>query len=344
MSSRSLMHRIFPPSEPPDGEHPQSFRLVVGGTQLRGSWYLSAIVRLQGFSSCSPAASPRRRSPKTVTSSSMAGRSEPGCDLGPALSFKDVHHPGWGGGRAEPELYLPRGFVGQPLPQHSRERALSGLAGGSDFNNAGLVNGGRRQLQRVGLAGSARGAPSRRKGGCRATRTGGPPKTSCAARAAFVFWGCPAFAPVWHLCTEIGAPLIREDPSGDLPVGRRLLSSVRRWQLEKSSSPARSPPPSALGASGSLYLSSPLERRRGRGQGCSGVCPEAIAAAVRPPGAGSLSLLLERAMASHPSAFCCSAGPPPIVWGCLYLRRWNRSSVCNGTLSAGVLFIVAVGA
>jgi hypothetical protein len=47
----------------------------------------------------------------------------------------------------------------------------------------------------------------------------------------------------------------------------------------------------------------------------------------------SLSLL-ERAAASHPSTFCCSAGPP-IVWGCSYLRRWNRSSVCNGTLSAG---------
>jgi hypothetical protein len=60
MSSHSLMHRVFPPSEPPDGGHPQSFRLVVGGTQLRGSWYLSAIVRLQGFSSCSPAAPLRR--------------------------------------------------------------------------------------------------------------------------------------------------------------------------------------------------------------------------------------------------------------------------------------------
>jgi hypothetical protein len=28
--------------------------------------------------------------------------------------------------------------------------------------------------------------------------------------------------------------------------------------------------------------------------------------------------------------------PPPIEWGCSYLRRWNRSSVCNGTLDAGV--------
>jgi hypothetical protein len=146
----------------------------------------------KGFSSGSPAASPRRWSPKTVTTSSMVGRSEPGCDLGPALSFKDLHHPGWGGGWAEPELYLPRGFVGHLLPQHSRERALTGLAGGSDFDNAGLVGGEHRQLQRVGLAGSAGSgsapdAPSRRKSGCRVARTGGLPKTSRAARAAFVF-------------------------------------------------------------------------------------------------------------------------------------------------------------
>jgi hypothetical protein len=99
-------------------------------TQLCGSWYLSAIVRLQGFSSCSPAAPLRRRSPKTVTTSPWVGRSKPGCDLGPALSFKDVHHPHWGGGRAEPELYLPRRFVGQPLLQHSRRgRSLALRAG-----------------------------------------------------------------------------------------------------------------------------------------------------------------------------------------------------------------------
>jgi hypothetical protein len=35
---------------------------------------------------------------------------------------------------------------------------------------------------------------------------------------------------------------------------------------------------------------------------------------------------------------------PAVAWGCSYLRRWNRSSVCNGTLSAGVLFIAAVEA
>ena len=219
MSSRSLMHRVFPPSEPPDGGHPQSFRLVVGGTQLRGSWYLSAIVRLQGFSSGSPAASPRRWSPKTVTTSPWVGRSKPGCDLGPTLSFKDVHHPRWGGGRAEPELYLPRGFVGHPLLRSSRERALASPAGRPDFDNAVLVDGGRRQPQRVGLTGLAPGAPSCREGGCRAARKGGPPKTSRAARAAFMFWGGPAFAPVRRPRAEVDAPVVWEDPSGDLPEG-----------------------------------------------------------------------------------------------------------------------------
>jgi hypothetical protein len=76
----------------------------------------------------------------------------------------------------------------------------------------------------------------------------------------------------------------------------------------------------------------------------------AAASALRPsllqfghPYRGSLLLLLERATVSRPSAFCCSAGSP-IVWGCSYLRRWNRGFVCNGILNAGVLFIAAVGA
>jgi hypothetical protein len=163
MSSCFLMHRVFPPSKPPDGGYPPSFRLVVGGTQLHGSWYLSAIVRLQGFSSASPVVPLCRWSPETVTTSPWVGRSKPGCDLGPTLSFKDVHHPRWGEGRAEPELYLPRGFVGRPLLRRSRERALTGPAGGSDFDNAGPVDGGRRRPQRVGLVGLAPGAPSCRK-------------------------------------------------------------------------------------------------------------------------------------------------------------------------------------
>jgi hypothetical protein len=40
------------------------------------------------------------------------GRSKPGRDLCPALSFKDLHHPCWGGERGEPGLYLPHESAG----------------------------------------------------------------------------------------------------------------------------------------------------------------------------------------------------------------------------------------
>ena len=50
----------------------------------------------------------------------------------------------------------------------------------------------------------------------------------------------------------------------------------------------------------------------------------------------SSSLLLERVTARHSSVFCCSTGPSHIEWGCSYLWRWNRSSVCNGTSNASV--------
>jgi hypothetical protein len=112
MSPRSLMHRVFPPSKPRMGDIRRLSASSPGETQLRGSWYLSAIVRLQGFSSHSPVAPLHWWSPKTVTSSPWMGRGKPGCDLGPALSLEGVRHPRRGGERGEPGLYLPRGPAG----------------------------------------------------------------------------------------------------------------------------------------------------------------------------------------------------------------------------------------
>jgi hypothetical protein len=141
------------------------------------------------------------------------GEKQAGYGLCPALSFKDLHHPCWGGGRAEPELYLLYGPAGHLFLQHSGEKALTGLAEEADFDNAGSIGRKRRQLQHAWFTGFRCHLPplsgvwlsARRTGGCCAARTGGPPKTSRAVRAAFVVLGCPALDPARRLCAEVGA-------------------------------------------------------------------------------------------------------------------------------------------
>jgi hypothetical protein len=81
-------------------------------------------------------------------------------------------------------------------------------------------------------------------------------------------------------------------------------------------------------------LSSPLEWGRGRGHCCSGVRPEAIAAAVWPPGAEVVVAAAGAGDSEPPGAL--SPRGPSNVRGCSYPRGRNRSSVCNGMLSAGV--------
>jgi hypothetical protein len=83
---------------------------VVGGVQPHGGWHPFTTIRLQGFSSRSPATVPHRRSPRRMTTSLAVGRSMPGCGLSPTLSFKDVHHPRCGGRRVEPGPYPPFGL------------------------------------------------------------------------------------------------------------------------------------------------------------------------------------------------------------------------------------------
>jgi hypothetical protein len=155
-----------------------------------------------------------------MTTSSVVGRSKPGCSLRPALSFKDLHHPCCGGGRAEPGFYLPHGPAGRLFLQHSRERALIGLAEGANFDSAGPVGRKRRQLQRAWLAGSAGSVAAsdatscrlirawlsvHRTGDCCAVRTGGSSKTSYAVWAAFVFLDCLVLTPARRLRAEVGA-------------------------------------------------------------------------------------------------------------------------------------------
>jgi hypothetical protein len=81
-------------------------------------------------------------------------------------------------------------------------------------------------------------------------------------------------------------------------------------------------------------LSSPLEWGRGRGPCRSSVCSEVIAAAVWLPGAEVV--VAAAGMGSGEPPGILSSRRPSNVGGCSYLRGWNRSSVCNSTLSAGV--------
>jgi hypothetical protein len=323
------MHCALPPSEPPDGERPRCFRLVVGGAQPRGGWHLSTIARLQGFSSGSPAASPHQWSPKTVTTSSMVGRSKPGCGLCPALSFKDLHHPCWGRGRAEPELYLSYGPAGHLLLQHSGERALSGLAEGADFDNAGPIGRKRRQLQHAWFAGSAgsgtaSGAPSHRWAEC-----GYLP----AVRAA-VAPRAPGDHPRRRTplgrrsCSWVVLPLLRHDASARRSVfarpgglewgsvggqaaavgGAEVVAAGESFSADEIVGAICAP---GLQLFGFDSLSSPLEWGRGRGPCRSSVCPEVIAAVVWPPGVEVV--VAAAVVGGGPPGARRPAGPP--MWG-----------------------------
>jgi hypothetical protein len=75
-----------------------------------------------------------------MTTSLVVERNEPGCGLPPppALSFKDVHHPRWGGRRAELGSCLPHGLATRFFLQNSGEKGVHQPCGGGELRLRGV--------------------------------------------------------------------------------------------------------------------------------------------------------------------------------------------------------------
>jgi hypothetical protein len=162
--------------------------LLLEEHDLTGGWRPSAIARLQGFSSCSPAAVPHQWSSRMMTTSLVVGRSKSDCGLCPTLSFKDLHHSCWGGGRGElrpastwvGDQLLPLAFGGERHPPALRRRHPPAMRG-----KANCCCRARVQLSVLhpGDGRAARGPATSRSSLHRRLHN-----TSYAARVILVFW------------------------------------------------------------------------------------------------------------------------------------------------------------
>jgi hypothetical protein len=309
------MHRALPPSEPPDGERPRCLRLVVGGAQPHGGWYLSAIAQLQGFPSGSPAASPHQWSPKTVTTSLMVGRSKSGCGLCPTLSFKDLHHPCWGGGRGEPwpaftwagVLLLPPASGGGNHPPALRRRRPLAMPGKANCCCPARV-------QHSVLCPGDGGQPHRGVSQHVVRREGG---THVLGRSHSRFRGEDGSEDLTVCFGVAGTRWCGVGGQVDVVAGAEVVAAGESFSTDETISATRGP------TSGSLALMSGSRPSSGD----ANESLPAVASALGP------SLLLQRSPASHPKFVAPQALR---CGGCSYPREWNRSSVCNGTLSASV--------
>jgi hypothetical protein len=113
-------------------------------------------------------------------------------------------------------------------------------------------------------------------------------------------------------------------------VGAEVVAAGEGFSVDETVSATRGP------TSGSLALIAcpcPSSGDAGEGLVAAAYALRSSLLLFSRPERRSLSLLMEWAAASQlefvvPQALRCG--------GCSYLREWNRSSVCNGTLSAGV--------
>jgi hypothetical protein len=245
----------------------------------------------------------------------MVGRSKPGCGLCPALSFKDLHHPCWGGGRAEPGPafawagvpLLPPASGGGNHPPALRRRHPPAMPGKANCCCPARV-------QHSVLCPSDGGQPHRGVSQHVVRREG---SARVLGRSHSRFRGKDGSE---DLPVRFGAPSARWCGVGgqvDVAVSAEVVAAGESFSADETVSVTRGP------TSGSLALisgSRPL----------SGDANESLPAAASILGP---SLLLQRSLVSRPEFVVPQAHR---CGGCSYPREWNWSSVCNGTLSVDV--------
>jgi hypothetical protein len=121
----------------------------------------------------------------------------------------------------------------------------------------------------------------------------------------------------------------RFEASGACWRGVEAAAAEEGFSTDEIANSASSPGSPSPGLNG--WLSSSV----GESPSAVAPAPKPLLKLLRRPGRGLLSLLPDRAAASHPSALGCFVGSP-ILWGCSYPWRRNRSSICNGTSNASV--------
>jgi hypothetical protein len=248
------MHRVFPPSEPPDGG-------------ARSSSALSSLEE-RNFAELVPF---------SHRSASRIFIRQPGCIPSPVVT-QDGDHQFQGGEKQA-------GLRPSPLPQ----------------------------LQ--GCSSSVLGRGVRRVGACLCAGSG-PLLPLVIGGRAFVVRGAGSYRVSGSPARAASAPL---------PVPPPAEAAGRGFSADEIVGATRG----LTSNSTAFCLSSPLEWGCGRGPCDSSIRPEVIAAAVRPLGAEVVVAAALRAAASHPSAFCCSAGPP----------TWGVIRTCGG--GTGVPFVMA---
>jgi hypothetical protein len=173
----------------------------------------------------------------------VVGKSESGRGLSLAFSFKDVHHPCWGGGHAELGP-ASTWAAAHSFPQYSGEKGvrrpwrcqlprvwLPGLSGSSAASGAASYRWGRAWLpvRRMSVGRAVRGPATSRSFPRRRLHRGSH-NTSYATRAVFVFWDGLVLAPVARTGVRTYRCALGRPPSAGVALARRWpLSSVLRW-------------------------------------------------------------------------------------------------------------------